>query len=278
MIATRAVAPTVIDQFEADADVVHHGGEPHAVDVDQHADEDHADGEQDLGGLGHAPAEQAAEVAGQDEADAGHPAHPAHQGDEAGEPAQVGAVDPADPLVGVAGQRDLGGQVGGDERPQREHRAGQQQRPHERRARGEVAGAETGEDRGGRADRGEADGERRQRADRAVESLGVAELGELGVLGVRPGGRCRSRRWRVRIGHDHSRSDGCGRCARKPRPGAAAEVPIFDLLITHVYQWRQQSSAAASAWPSPKLQCSRTCRTSASACGRQPAGCQASAV
>lgn len=139
MMAIRAVAPTVITKFEADADVVDHRREPHAVDVDQHADEDDGDREQDLRALGQRPAHQSAEVPGQDEADPGHAAHPAHQGDEAGEPGEVGTVDAADPLIGVAGERELRGEVGRDERPEREDRACQQQRPHERCTRGEVA-------------------------------------------------------------------------------------------------------------------------------------------
>ena len=188
--------------------------------------------------LTHAPAEQAAEVAGENEADAGHSADPAHQGDESGEKAEVRAVDAADPLVGIAGQRELGGQVGGDEGPQREHRAGQQQRPHERCTCGEVARAETGEHGGGRADRGEPDRERRQRSDGAVESLCVAELGELGVLGVgrgrylRGGGGCD-------VGHGFSSADGRSVFTENPDRGASAEVPVSDLLITRLYQCGQ---------------------------------------
>ena len=204
----------------------------------EHADGHHADGDEDLRGLAHVPAEQAAEVAGQDEADAGHAADPARQSHEPGEPAERRAVDAAGPLVGVAGQRDLGGQVGGDQRPQREHRAGEQQRPHERSACGEVARAETGEHRGGRADRGEPDRERRKRADGAVESLRIAELSELGVLGVgrgryfRGGGGCD-------VGHGFSSADGVDRCSQKTSIRRSAEVPVSDLLITSLYKCRQ---------------------------------------
>ena len=90
--------------------------------------------------------------------------HPA----SASTPVNSASIEPMNatgPLVCVAGQRDLGGQVGRDQRPDHEHRGGEQQGPHERSARGEVAGAETGEHRGGGADRRETDGERREPAD-----------------------------------------------------------------------------------------------------------------
>ena len=150
------------DQFEADADVVDHRREPHTVEVDEHADGHHADGDEDLGGLAHVPAEQAAEIARQDEADPGHAANPSGERHHAGEPREHRAVDPTGPLVCVAGQRDLRGQVGRDHDPDDEHRAGEQQGPHEWRARGEVPRAESGEHRRGGADRREAYGERCQ--------------------------------------------------------------------------------------------------------------------
>ena len=183
----------------------------------------------------HAPAEQAAEVAGENEADARHSADPAHQGDESGEKAEIRAVDAADPLVGIASQRELGGQVRGDEGPQREHRAGQQQRPHERCTCGEVARAETGEDGGGRADRGEPDRERRKRPDGAVESLCIAELSELGVLGVgrgrylRGGGGCD-------VGHGFLQRRWGVRCSQKTPIRRSAEIPVSDVLITSLYE------------------------------------------
>ena len=150
------------EDLERDTGVVQRGRQTHAVGVDQDTHQHDGDRDPNLRAGRRLEPEESAEVARHNVSDAGEPADEADQGGVAREPAQAGADQPAGPLVGVARERDLGGEVTGDHRPHEEDEGRDREGPHERRSGERQAQTEAGVHGRGCANNGEPEAERRQ--------------------------------------------------------------------------------------------------------------------